>query len=143
LYSHTEYTFARLIEVCETLARDAVVRAGGRVETNNGQETFVIPRKRVKLRKLEQSWDPTPIANSRYNEDEMTQYILPTIHESGRPDMNKILADFAQGWQIEDCGLEMDPGMRAHYRGRQNVFVTHPDDGATPAVIWREGTIPA
>ena len=144
VYSHTDYSFARLIEVSEMLARDAVVRAGGRIETGkNGQETFVIRRKKAKPAPLEQSWKPGPIANSRFSDADMRDHILSTLDSNGRPDMNKILADFAPGWQIEDCGLEMDPGMRANYRGRQNVLVTHPDDGATPAVIWREGTIPA
>jgi hypothetical protein len=36
----------------------------------------------------------------------------------------------------------MDPGIRAVYRGRQRVLLTHPDDGATPCVIWREVAVP-
>lgn len=143
VFSHTEYSFKRLIEVCEMLARDAVVRAGGRIETAaDGTETFVIPRKKAKPTPLEQSWSPGPIADSRYTDEEMSEYLLPTLTSDGRPDMNKIIADFAPDWRIKDCGLEMDPGLRAHFRGRDNVLVTHPDDGATPAVIYREGTIP-
>lgn len=143
VYSHTDYSFARLIEVSGALARNAVVREGGRVETAaDGSEVFVIPRAKAQPTPLEQCWKPGPVANSRYSDEEMKQYILPTLNADGRPDMNRILANFAPGWQIDDCGLEMDPGMRANYRGRQNVLVTHPDDGATPAVIWREGTIP-
>lgn len=143
VYSHTEYTFARLVEVCEALARDAVVRAGGRIETDtNGSEMFVIPLQHPKPSPLERSWEPGPIANSRYTDAELEEHIRSKQLSDGRPDMNAVIAEFAEGWQIEDCGLEMDPGMRPSYRGRENVLVTHPDDGETPCVIWREGTLP-
>ncbi|MDX9974280.1 MAG: ADP-ribosylglycohydrolase family protein, partial [FCB group bacterium] len=45
VYSQTEYSFARLLEVCETLARDAVLRAGGKIEKDDtGKETMLIPQ---------------------------------------------------------------------------------------------------
>jgi len=143
VFSHTEYTFDGLLAISEQLARDAVVRAGGKIETVGGVERFVIPPQTPKLAPLEQSWNPGPIANSRYTEAEIAEKIRPQELSDGRTDMAPIVAQFAPGWQIRDCGLEMDPGMRANYRGRDRVLVTHPDDGATPAVIWREGTIPA
>ena len=143
VFSHTTYSFTKLVEVSEQLARDAIVRADGQIANENGAEVFLIAKQRVKPSEFEQSWNPGTIADSRFSEEDMAKYILPTVNADGRPDMNKILSEFAPGWQIEGCGLEMEPGMRAQYRGRQNVFVTHPDDGATPANIWREGTIPA
>lgn len=144
VYSHTEYSFSRLIEVCEMLARDAVVRAGGSIEKeSDGREVFVIPRQTPKPSPFEQSWNPGPIANSRYSDAEMEEHIRSKNLSDGRTDMSLVIPQFAEGWQIEDCGLEMDPGIRATYRGKENVLVTHPDDGATPCVIWREGTLPA
>lgn len=144
VFSHTEYSFAKLLAISETLARDAIVRAGGKITADgNGKETFFIPRQKAKPSPLEQSWNPGPIADSRYSDAEMAEKIRPAELTDGRPDMNVTIAEFAPGWQIRDCGLEMDPGIRATYRGRSRVLVTHPDDGATPAVIWREGTIPA
>jgi hypothetical protein len=142
VFSHTEYSFARLIEVCEMLARDAIVRAGGKVIEVGGKEIFEIPIAKPKPSPLERSWEPGPVANSRYTDAEMEEHIRSRKLSDGRTDMNQVIAEFAEGWQIEDCGLEMDPGIRAEYRGRQRVLVTHPDDGATPCVIWREGTIP-
>ena len=144
VFSHTEYSFTQLLEVCEALAREAVVRAGGKISLDDrGKEAFLIPRKKPRPSPLEQSWSPGPIANSRYSDTEMEEQIRSKQLSDGRPDMNQILAEFAPGWQVMDCGLEMDPGIRAEYRGRQRVLVTHPDDGATPCIIWREGTIPA
>lgn len=144
VFSHTEYSFAGLLKVSEALARDAIVRAGGKISADdNGKETFLIPRIKPTPSPLEQSWNPGPIANSLYTEEEMETHIRSKQLSNGRPDMNQIIAAFAPGWQIKDCGLEMDPGIRPSYRGRDHVLVTHPDDGATPCVIWREGTIPA
>lgn len=143
VFSHTEYSFARLLEVSEALARDAIVRAGGKINVDDsGKETFLIPRTKPQPSPLEQSWNPGPIANSRYSDAEMEEHIRSKQLSDGRPDMNQVVAEFAPGWQIANCGLEMDPGIRAEYRGRQRVLVTHPDDGATPCIIWREGAIP-
>lgn len=143
VFSHTEYTFDQLLAISEKLARDAIVRAGGSIDTGaGGKEYFTIPKQTPKPSALEQCWNPGPIADSRYSDAEMAEKIRPTELSNGRPDMNALMADFAPGWQVRDCGLEMDPGIRATYRGRERVLVTHPDDGATPAVIWREGTIP-
>ena len=71
-FSHTEYTFPRLVEVSEKLVRQAVVRSGGRIETGaDGQEVLVIPVQSPKPSKLERSWEPGPAAESRFTEEEM------------------------------------------------------------------------
>jgi hypothetical protein len=45
VFSYTAYNFPALIGVCEKLARQAVVRGGGRIEKEGGEEVFVIPVK--------------------------------------------------------------------------------------------------
>lgn len=73
-FSHTPYTFPKLISVCEQLVRQAVIRSGGSVAKNDqGQEVYVIPREIPVLPKMEQCWEPGPIANSRFTEEEMQQ----------------------------------------------------------------------
>ncbi|MCA9039422.1 MAG: ADP-ribosylglycohydrolase family protein [Planctomycetaceae bacterium] len=144
VFIHTPYTFPKLIEVCSLLARDAIVRAGGKITRDEqGREIFLIPRKKALPSPLEQSWEPGQIANSRYTDAEIETYFRSQDLSEGRTDMNKILADFAPGWQIEGCGLEMDPGMRDEYRGRKNILITHPDDSATPCILSRELELPA
>ena len=70
-FSHTPYNFPTLIKVCEKLVRQAVKRAGGRVENNtDGEEVFVIPVTKPRPGKLEQCWEPGPIANSKFTEQE-------------------------------------------------------------------------
>ncbi len=142
VFSHTEYSFDGLLAISESLARDAIVRAGGKIVQDGGRETFLIPHQQATPSPLEQSWKPGPIANSRFTDIEMAEKIRPDELTDGRPDMKVSIAEFAPGWRIEHCGLEMDPGIRATYRGRQRVLLTHPDDGETPAVLWREVAIP-
>jgi len=74
VFSHTAYNFPRLVEVCEKLARQAVVRYGGRIERDSsGREVMLIPRIEPKPSPLEQCWKPRPAAESRFTEDEMKQ----------------------------------------------------------------------
>jgi hypothetical protein len=60
--------------VCEKLVRQAVKRAGGRIKKNaNGEEVFVIPAGKPGPSRLERSWEPGPVANSRFTTDELDQ----------------------------------------------------------------------
>jgi hypothetical protein len=78
VFSHTAYNFPRLIEVSEKLVRQAVVKVRGRIETDaNGEEVFVIPVERPRPGRLEQCWEPRPIADSRFTEEEMKQIGQP------------------------------------------------------------------
>src|SRR5690606_3679132 len=100
VFSHTSYSFDGLIAVSEKLARDAIVRAGGRVENAGGKEVFVIPVAAPKPFPLEQSWNPGPVADSRYTEAELEEYIRPQELSNGRPNMEEAISVFASGWMI-------------------------------------------
>lgn len=140
VFSHTAYDFPALIAVCEKLARQAVVREGGRIEKNaGGEEIFVIPILPVKPSGLKLSWAPGPIAGSRFTDAEMAQIIAPGSPEAVKEAVEKV----APGWAIEHCGPDMDPGFRAEERGRKNVLVTHPLDRETPCVLSRKIEVPA
>jgi hypothetical protein len=74
VFSHTEYNFPKLITACEKIARQAVVRCGGKIEKDaNGAEVFVIPVQTPKPGKLENCWEPGPIANSKFTDEEKAQ----------------------------------------------------------------------
>jgi len=139
VFSHTAYNFPALLDVCEKLARQAVVKEGGRIETGPAGDVLVIPVKPVTPSPLELSWAPGPIAGSRFTEAEMAQ-----ITASGSPDaVKKAVDQVAPGWSIAQCGPDMEPGLRAEERGRANVLVTHPLDKETPCVLSRRVAIPA
>jgi len=73
-FSHTPYNFPKLIEVCEKLVHQAVAQSGGRIEKNSdGQQVFVIPVTEPRPSRLEQSWQPGLIANSRFTKQEIEQ----------------------------------------------------------------------
>lgn len=72
-FSHTAYTFPALIDVCDKLTRQAVERSGGAIELSPNGAVLVIPLQSPKVGKLEQSWQPGGIANSRFTEEEMKQ----------------------------------------------------------------------
>jgi hypothetical protein len=60
VFSYTAYRFPQLINVCEALARQAVVRSGGWIENAGGGEVFVIPIQSPLPGDLVQCWDPDP-----------------------------------------------------------------------------------
>jgi hypothetical protein len=135
IFSYTAYSFPKLIDVCEKLARQVVVQSGGKIVGENGREVFVIPVQRPKPSKLELSWAPGPIANSRFTEAEMAKITVGNFSED--------LARFAPGWKIAHCGSDMDPGLKAEWEGKKKVFVTHPADPNTGCVLSKSIDVPA
>ncbi len=77
-FSFTDYNFPSLLEVCGKLAREAVIKAGGQIETDkNGKEEFVIPSQEPVPGQLEQCWEPGPVgANTRFTDEEMAKIIV-------------------------------------------------------------------
>ena len=99
----------------------------------------MIPVKPAKPGALELSWEPGPIAGSRFTDDEMAR-----ITATGTPAAVKAaFGQFAPGWTIAFCGTDMEPGLRAVELGRPNVFLTHPLDRETACVLSRKVEIPA
>ncbi len=77
-FSYTAYSFPQVIDVCEKLARQVVVSAGGKIEKDaTGEEVFLIPIQQPKPSKLEQCWEPGPIANSKFTPEEMAKIKPP------------------------------------------------------------------
>ena len=138
-FSHTPYNFPTLVSVCEKLVRQSVLRAGGRIEKDsNGKETFVIPIKKPKPGRLEQCWEPGPIANSKFTEAEMAK-----ITAIAGKDISEAVSKFAPGWKVKSCGYDMDPGLKEQELGKSNVLVTHPLDRRTGCQLYRQVKIPA
>jgi hypothetical protein len=79
-FSHTPYDFPHLVEVCEKLARQSVIKAGGRIEkTQDGMDVMVIPVELPQPGAFEQSWEPGPTAESRFTPEEMTKIEMPPV----------------------------------------------------------------
>ena len=137
-FSHTAYNMPKLLEVCEKLAREYVIREGGRiVKEDDGEEYFYIPVKEPTPSPLVFSWDPEPVENSIYTQEEMDQIKIKSFL-----DMQAAVDEVFQGWTITNCGIDMDPGIRDTYKGKENVLVTHPLTRETPCVLTTAIDIP-
>lgn len=77
-FSFTAYDFPSLLKVCESLSRDAVVSAGGRIEKNaEGVEEYVIPIQTPVVAALEQCWEPQEIEGVvNYTPEEMEKITI-------------------------------------------------------------------
>lgn len=70
-FNSTDYAFPDVLAVCDSLAAQAVTKAGGRIERSaDGAETFVIPVEAPRPRRLESCWEPGPKADSRFTAEE-------------------------------------------------------------------------
>ncbi len=73
-FSHTPYNFPTLVRVCEQLARQAVAKAGGRIEKDEkGEEVFVLPVEKIKPPKLEKCWEAGPAVGARFTGEELAK----------------------------------------------------------------------
>ena len=147
-FSHTPYDFPTLVAVCEKLACQAVEKAGGRVEKDpSGEEVFVIPVQAPQPGRLEQCWQPGPIANSRFTPAEMAGIGASPAPggetEGGGVNLQDAVEKATPGWSIARCGPDMDPGLRARFRGRDNVLCTHPESREVGCVLSKSVAIPA
>ncbi len=91
-FEYTAYDFPSLLTVCEKLARVAVVRAGGRIETNAaGAEEFVIPVQTPVVASLEQSWASNNAGGDiNLSDEEMAQIEVKVRN----------LEDFVNVWEV-------------------------------------------
>ena len=138
IFSHTEYNFPALLNVTEKLARQVVVKEGGRIEKDtNGEEYFLIPVKKTVPNELELSWEPGPIAGSVFTEEEMAQIKVREFREIKDAVKNRF-----PGWSIANCGPDMDPGIRERFRGKTNVMMSHPLDRDTACTLSSEIAVP-
>ena len=81
-FNHTPYDFPKLMEVSESLARQSVERYGGSIEIDElGREVFVIPATAVMPSPLERSWEPGPLAGSRFSKAELAQITTAPLRE--------------------------------------------------------------
>ena len=149
-FSHTPYTFPRLIEVCEDLVRKLVIKEGGMIaKDGKGEDYLVIPVQETKPTPLEQSWEPGPFTNSKFTKAEMAKIVIPEPDENSKnakaaksADIEKDLVKFAPGWTAKFCGNDMEPGLHEKMRGRENVLVTHPLSEKDACLMYKSIDIP-
>lgn len=91
-FSYTAYDFPSLINVCETLSRQAITRAGGKIEKNSqGAEVYVIPVQTPVPSPLEQCWEAEDISGDVHFTAEEMDKIVKKIR---KPE------EFVNVWQV-------------------------------------------
>jgi len=136
VFSYSPYTFPNVVEVCRRLASQAVFRAGGYLEKDEaGKEVFVIPIEKPRPSKLKQSWEPGPIANSRFTEGEMRMIDWPPMEQA--------VAAVLPGWSLSNWGYGSSPGLYPELSGKKNVLVTTPKDWRQDVVLSKKITTPS
>ncbi|MGI6402366.1 MAG: ADP-ribosylglycohydrolase family protein [Thermoguttaceae bacterium] len=133
VFSNTAYDFPALINVCESLAIQAVEREGGFIQEEDGEQYFYIPRTEVVPSALTSCVNPTDqpdeTATGRYSEEELQQIKFREYSDE------EILNRKFSGFQPSHMGSDMNPGVRSEYRGREYVFMTHPESREVGAVL--------
>jgi hypothetical protein len=106
-FSHTPYNFDSLMAVCEKLARQAVTKSGGSIERDaHGRDVFLIPNVEIRPSKLEQCWEPGPIAFSRFTPQELDQLLLTLKVTKGKMGLDDVTydnlkpGDFMRKWLV-------------------------------------------
>ncbi len=118
-WDFTDYDFDTLVEVCERLARAAVVKAGGRIERDpNGEEVFVIPMLTPQPGRLEQSWKAEPPKNSAYHPEDLSALKI------GSSRLAREVGDFAPGWRVTSCAEDFLLGLKQDIDGRSQALLT-------------------
>ena len=129
----TVYNVNTLMDVCERLTREIIVREGGRIEKDaHGEEVFVIPVQTPRPNALELSWEPGPIENSVFTDEENAK-----IRFKDFISLQKAVDHLFPGWTVSEAGKDMNPGFYETVRSKKNVLITHPVSVEKPCVLTK------
>jgi hypothetical protein len=146
-----------LFAVCEKLARQVVVRNGGRIEKGaNGEERFMIPVRKTTPDAFTPSWSAPAPTGSRFTEEEMAKQRfalrLPYPEEVADPDptvrVQKTLDALFPGWKTSENAPAMKPGLVAYVRVAPDQSIiyglvkTHPPKPGVPVTLSRSLKVP-
>jgi hypothetical protein len=127
-FSYTDYRFPDLLVVSEQLAREAIVAAGGSIETDaNGEDVFLIPIQTAQPSPFVQSWAPGYTAGTSYTPEQMA-----LIHFDAPRTFARDVAQFAPGWAAVDCRESDLFGLYPELLGRPDVLLTQSQRTTAP-----------
>ncbi len=161
-FEYTTYDTPKLLDVCEKLARQIVVRNGGRVEKGaDGKEVFVIPVKKPVPDAFVPSWQAPAPKDTRYTLEEMKKIYGgirlpdPSVQEIKDPTVRvqKVLDSVYPGWTTSTNAPDMTPGYVYLIEGTDATFHTvsplvgllrtHPPAAWKPVTLSRKVKVPA
>ncbi|MBE0695912.1 MAG: hypothetical protein IH586_03225, partial [Anaerolineaceae bacterium] len=137
-WNFTDYNFERLIDICEKLAREGVLKAGGRIEQEetSGEEIFLIPIQKPQPGPLEQSWKPGSLQNTVYPEPRLKTITV------GSSRLAQAVPRFAPGWRLTSCKEEKLLGLVNNIQERPAALMLQSGDWM-PCTLTKRVTLPA
>ena len=155
-FTYTAYNLPKLFAVCEKLARQVVVRHGGRIEKDaDGREWFVIPDAKPVPGRYTPSWAAPAPAGARFTEEEMKlvrhRLQLPNARDLQDPDptvrVQKALDALWPGWKTSKNAPDMHPGfvdcVETTTGELYGAVRTHPPKRGESVVLSRRLKVPA
>jgi hypothetical protein len=138
-FSYTNYNFPELIQVCDKLAREFIIKSGGRIEKDaEGTEYFLIPKIKAEPGKLEQSWEPLPFkGNAKFSQKDMGK-IRFSSSKSFAPLLKKWGTD---SFKIYQNSSSVEPEFIS-WKGKDDVIRTRVHDENTSVLIIGNVSIP-
>ncbi len=138
-FSYTNYNFPELVKVSLKLAKQFIVRNGGKIEKDSeGKEYFLIPKTKAKPGKLEQSWDPLPYeGNTKFSPEEMSKIKF----SSSKPFAPLLKKWGAESFKIYHNSALTEPKFIS-WKGKDDVIKTTLQNENNPVLIRRIVIIP-
>ena len=138
-FSYTNYNFPELTQVSLELAKQFIIKSGGKIEKDSdGNEYFLIPKIKAVPPELEQSWDPAPYeGNAKFSQEEMTK-INFTSYKAFAPLLKKWGAD---SFKIYHNSSSTEPKFMS-WKGKDDVIKTTLHSENNPVLIVGNVNIP-
>lgn len=118
-FIHTDYGFDALIETCQAVAEEIILRTGGRIDG----DAYQIPRQPPE--------PPVTLEQWVRQEELLSVAIAPAEMRLWDP-----------AWRVVACGHDMQPGIRGEWYGRDSVLVLHPVSQEEPAAMETAFAVP-
>lgn len=119
-FAYTDYSFNTLIPACRRITEAVVRRAGGQVSDTE----YTIPRQMPRPPETFEQWV-----------DQKRSLAIPLTTSE--------IQTWNPAWKVVACGADMEPGVRPHQYGRENVLLIHPVSEKKPAVLAAKLAVPA
>jgi len=138
-FSYTNYTFPELTNVSLKLAKQFIVRNGGKIEKDTeGKEYFLIPKIKAEPGRLEQSWEPDPYkGNTKFSPEEMNRIKFSS---------SKSFAPLLEKWGAESFKIFSNSSLTEpkfiSWNGRDEVIKTNLQNEDKPVMIVGNVNIP-
>ncbi|MGD8238883.1 MAG: ADP-ribosylglycohydrolase family protein [Armatimonadota bacterium] len=131
-FKHVGWGLARTYESCTELARTLVARGEGRVESDDGRETWFPRDVACEPGPYVRWWDPPEPVGSRFTDEEMRR--LDTVG------LQWALAERLRGWEAANC--RWTSGFKWEHEGRRDVLVLEPKRDAECVVLRSAMDVP-